>query len=90
MGSDGAPGGAPGVRWVPTGPRRARGDAVRSRMGPYINCAPIRDSRAIRRALSGPVVPNQGSNGNPSEPDMAQRDPTSPDESLDSPVSVYD
>ena len=59
---------AAGVRWVPTGPRRARGDAVACPGGPYINCAPIRDSRAIRRALSGPVVPKQGSDGNPSEP----------------------
>ena len=52
-------------------------------MGPYMSRAPIRDSRAIRRALLGSVVPNQGSDGNPSEPDMAQRDPTSPDGSLD-------
>ena len=28
MGSDGAAGGPPGARRVPTGPRRARGDAV--------------------------------------------------------------
>ena len=90
MGSDGAAGGPPGACRVPTGPRRACGDAVGSRMGPYINCAPIRDSRAIRRAPSGPVGPNQGSHGNPSEPDMARRDPTSPDGSLDCPVSVYD
>ena len=53
----------------PTGPWMARRDAVGSRMGPYINRALIRDSRAIRRAPSGPVVPNQGSDGNPSEPD---------------------
>ena len=51
-GSDGAAGGPPGARRVPTGPRRARGDAVGSRMAPYINRAPIRDSRAIRRAPS--------------------------------------
>ena len=74
----------------PAEPQRARGDAIGSRMGPYINRAPIRDSRAIRRALSGPVGPNQGSDRNPSEPDMARRDPTSPDGSLDCPVSVYD
>ena len=35
-------------------------------------------------------VPKQDSDGNPSEPDMARRDPTSPDGSLDCPVSVYD
>ena len=29
-------------------------------------------------------------NGNLLEPDMARRDPTSPDGSLDCPVSVYD
>ena len=53
MGSDGAAGGPPGARRVPTGPRRARGDAVGSRMGPDINRAPIRDSRATRRAPAG-------------------------------------
>ena len=79
MGSDGAAGGPPGARRVPTGPQRARGDAGRSCMGPYINRAPIRDSRGIRLAPSGPVVPNQGSDGNQLEPDMARWDPTSPD-----------
>ncbi len=57
LGPDGAPEGLWGRRRVP--------------MGPYINPAPIRDSRAIRRAPSGPVVPKRGSDGNPSEPDMA-------------------
>ena len=57
-------------RWGSYG-SRVRGDAVGTRMGPYINCGPIRDNRAIRRAPSGPVVPNQGSEGKPSEPDMA-------------------
>ena len=66
------------------------GDAAGSRMGLYINHAPIRDSRAIRRAPWGPIVPNQDSDGNPSEPDMAQREPTSPDGSLNCSVSVYD
>ena len=72
------------------GLRRARKDAVACPRGPYINRAPIRDSRATRRALSGPIVPKQGSDGNPSEPDMARQDPASPDGSLDCPVSVYD
>ena len=90
MESDGAAGGPPGGRRVPTGPRRARGDAVGSRMAPYINRTPIWDSRAIPRASSGPVVPKQGSDGNPLEPDIARRDPTSLDGSLDCPVSVYD
>ena len=89
MGSDGAAGGPPGARRVPTGPRRARGDAGGSRMGPYINRASIRDSRAIRRAPSGPVVPNQGSVGNQSEPDMTRQAPMGPDGSLDCPASVY-
>ena len=31
-----------------------------------------------------------GFNGKPPEPDMARRDPTSPDGSLNCPVSVYD
>ena len=43
----------PGVRRVPTGPRRARGDAVACPGGPYINRAPIRDSRATCRAPAG-------------------------------------
>ena len=79
-----------GARRVPTGPWRARGDAVACPGGPNINCAPIRDSRATRGAMSGPVVPNQGPDGNLSEPDMVRRDLTSPDGSLDCPVSVYD
>ena len=68
----------PGARRVPTGPQTACGDAGGSRMGPYINRASIRDSRATCRALSGPVVPNQASDGNPSEPDMARWDPDEP------------
>ena len=44
----------------------------------------------VERALSGPVVPKQCSDGNPSEPDMARRDPTSPDGSLNCPVSRGD
>ena len=68
---DGAAGGPPGGRWGPMGPRRARGDAVACPGGPNINRASIRDCRATRRALSGPVVPKQGSDGNLSETDMA-------------------
>ena len=70
----------PAVRRGPVESRRAPGAAVVACPGgPYINRAPIRDSRAIRRALSGPVVPKQGSDGNPSEPDMTQQAPTGPD-----------
>ena len=46
---DGAAGGPPSGRRGPTGPRRARGDAVACPGGPNINRAPIRDSRATRR-----------------------------------------
>ena len=80
----------PAVRRGPVGSRRGPGDAVGSCMGPYINRAPIRDSRAICRSLSGPVVPKQGSEGNPSEPDMTRQAPTGPDGSLDCTVLMYD
>ena len=73
-----------GSRWGPAGAR------IGSLMAPYISRAPIQDSRAICRAPSGPVVPKQGSDENPPEPDMARWDPTSPDGSLDCPVLVYD
>ena len=86
MGSDCAPAGPPGVRWVPTGPWTARGDAMACPGGAYINRASIRDSRAICRAPMGPIVPKQCSDGNPSEPNMVRRDPTSPEGSLDCPV----
>ena len=56
----GAAGGPLGGRRGPTGPGRAHGDAVACPWGPNINPAPIRDSRATRGAMSGPVVPNQG------------------------------
>ena len=46
---DGAAGGPPGGRLGPTGPQRARGDAVACPGGPNINRAPIGDSRATRR-----------------------------------------
>ena len=39
-----------GPNWALEGPC---GDAVGSRMGPYINRAPIRESRATRRAPAG-------------------------------------
>ena len=41
------------VRWVPTGPRRARGDGAGPCMGPNINRAPIWDRRGTRRAVAG-------------------------------------
>ena len=47
--------------------------------GLYINRAPIRDSRATRRAPTGPVVPKQGSDGNPSEPNVTRQAPMGPD-----------
>ena len=42
----------PAGRRVPTGLRRARGDAMACPGGPNINCAPIRDSRATRRVTT--------------------------------------
>ncbi len=76
--------------WVPTGPRRACGEGVGSCRGPNTNHAPMRDSRATRRELLRPVVPNQDSDRNPSEPDMASQHPTNPDGPLDSDVLAYD
>ena len=58
-GFDSAAGGPPGGLQVPTRPRRAHGDAVVSRMCPYVNDALIRDSRAIRRDLLGPSCQNK-------------------------------
>ena len=58
MGSECASDSPPGARRVPTGSRRACGDAVVSHVGPYINGAFIRYSQATCRAPSGPVVPN--------------------------------
>ena len=49
-------------------------------MGPYVNRAPPSDSAVLK----------QGSDANSPELDMAQRDPTNPDGSLDCSVSVYD
>ena len=79
MGSDGAPGRPLGPRRVPTGLPTACGAAVGALGSPYLSRTLIRDSRVIRQALTGPVVPNQGSDGNPSEPDMARQAPMSPD-----------
>ena len=72
--------GAP-IRWGPTVPLAGRRGPVRSRRGswqplgcrwgpggPYLSRTPIQDSRVILQGLMGPVVPNQGSNGNPTEP----------------------
>ena len=78
--------------WAPTVPLGPDGAAVGALGGPYLDRTPIRDSRATRQALTGPVVPNRGSHGNPTEPDsadMAQGDPTSPDGCLDGPIWVY-
>ena len=57
----------PGVRRVPTAFPAARGAAVGALGGPYLSRAPIRDSRVTCGSLSGPVVPNRGSDGNPTE-----------------------
>ena len=78
-GSDGAAGQPPGPRRVPTGLPAAHGAAVGALGVPYLSCTPMRDSRVIRQALTGPVGPNQDSNGSLTSPDMARRDQTSPD-----------
>ena len=46
--------------------------------------------RPVEPRWGGPVVPDQGSDRNPSEPDMTQQAPMGPDGSLDCPISVYD
>ena len=78
-----------GSRWGLEGPWGRRRVPYGSLHHSFINTG-LQNSRAIRRGPSGPVVPKQVSNGNRSEPVMAREDPTGPDESLDSPVSVYD
>ena len=62
----------------PDGAPRARGDTVISPKIQYVNRTPIRDSQEIRQDLSGLVVTNEGSDGNPTKPNMARRDPTRP------------
>ena len=78
-----------GLGWVPLGPKRARQGPVWSRMGPYISRTPIRDSRVIRRGSSGPVGPYRVPTGFRRNPDLARRDPTGLDGSLDCPVLVH-
>ena len=79
-GSDGAAGRPPGPRRVPTRPLVACGAAVWALEGPYLSRAPIRDSRVNHGSLSGPVVPNRGSDGNPTNPDISRFGPTGRDE----------
>ena len=83
MGADGAAGGPLGARRVPTRP--AEGPWGRQIEGPVRVCKSI-----VHRfgTVERPVLPNQGSRGNPSEPNMARRDPT--EDSPSCPVSVYD
>ena len=81
-GSDGAPSRPPGPRRVPTGPQRARGATVGALGGPYLSRAPIRDSRVIRQTLTGPVVPNRGSDGTPTEPRLEPIWPDGPRRAL--------
>ena len=54
----------------------ARGAAVGALEGPYLSRTRIRDSLMIRRALTGPVMPNRGSDRNPTGPLLQ---PTRPD-----------
>ena len=76
--------------WVPLGLKWARQGPVWSRMGPYISRTSIRDSRVIRRGSSGPVGSYRVPTGFRRNPDLARRDPTRLDGSLDCPVSVHD
>ena len=61
-----------------------------SRMGPYISCTLIRDSRVIRQGPSGPVGSYRVPTGFRRNPVLARRDPRGVDGSLDCPVSVHD
>ena len=79
-----------GLGWVPFGPKSARRGTVWFRMGPYISRTPIRDSRVIRQGSSGPVGPYRVPIGFCRNLDLARRDPTGLDGSLDCPISVYD
>ena len=44
--------------------------AVLKFRSPYLSRTPIRHNRVIRQTLTGPVVPNRGSDGNPTEPQL--------------------
>ena len=79
-----------GLGWVPLGPKRARQGPVWSRMGPYISRTLIRDSRVIRQGPSGPVGSYRVPTGFRRNPDLARRDLTGLDGSLDCPVLVHD
>ena len=70
------------ARLGPVGSRRGTEPLMVSSgfsMGPseHKSCTDM-DSRAICRTLLGPIVPKQGSDENPSEPDLARWDLMSP------------
>ena len=76
--------------WVPFGPKRARQGPVWSRMGPYISRTLIRDSRVIRQGPLGPDGSYRVPTGFRRNTDLARRDPTGLDKSLDCPISGRD
>ena len=79
-----------GLGWVPLGPKRARQGPVWSRMGPYISRTLIRASRVIHQGQSGLVGSYRVPTGFRRNPDLARRDPTGLDGSLDCPVLMHD
>ena len=81
--------GSVGSRWAPRGPVGTPEGPVWVRTSIVHQYGTVERPVEPCRVLSGPVVPNQGPDGNPSDPDMARGDPTSPDGSLDCPVLMY-
>ena len=78
-----------GFGWVLLGPKRARQGPGWSRMGPYISRTLMQDSRVICRGSSGPIGPYRVPTGFCRNTDLARRDSTWLDGSLDCPVSVH-
>ena len=80
----------PVVRRGPVGSRRGpRGPVATPEGSVWVRTSIVHRYVTVARSVeprldrTGPVVPSQGSDGNPSEPDMTRQAPMGPDRSLD-------